>query len=709
MSWYEKARSWAIGSDPGLLRLRTAIRTTAALAGALLTLYLLTRATGQPVTVALLGVVIAMISARAVNEPDPRRQRITMALLPVPAAAAITVGALLMPYRVASDVVFVLVIFVAVYVRRFGSRGTALGMVAFMTYFFTLFLHTSTAELPWLIAAVAVGALCSFVVTGYLLPDRPDRVLRRTMRALRARMAIVVDTTAEAVQAGRVDARRRRRLRVRTTRLNETALMVQTQLEDRVDPALRWPGVSGETLALRLFDAELTVERLVGAGARAAAELPAGTRAELAQALRELARGMRSLGNDGLARAEQLAGRRPGGHTLAAHRLASAIIATATAVSELRALIQHASAAAVENPPGPTEPPDTAADAVPGEQRQGLRPTTRQAIQVAIAGALAIVAGELVSPARWYWAVIAAFVIFAGTSWGEILTKGWQRLLGTALGVPSGVLVATAVSGNTVVSVVLIFVCLFCAFYLMKTSYSLMIFWITTMLALLYGLLGQFNVHVLLLRIEETAIGAVIGVGVAVLVLPTDTRTAVRGDVRAFLTTLSELVEVSVDAMFAGTAERSPTAIARQLDRSLQQLRTSAKPLIAGVGGIAGRRSAHRGLRVLTACDHYARTLARCAEPRCDDSDLAAIVTAAGDQTRRAIDVLVAALDRREPGTVTPATELLDTADALAAEHGTGAQLAAALHALRQIDRAVVDAAVDLGAASPDSVASPAF
>ena len=90
--------------------------------------------------------------------------------------------------------------------------------------------------------------------------------------------------------------------------------------------------------------------------------------------------------------------------------------------------------------------------------------------------------------------MIAAFVVFAGTnSWAETLTKGWQRLLGTVLGVPCGVLVATLVSGNTVASLVMIFVCLFCAFYFMKVTYSLMTFWISTMLALLYGLLGEFT------------------------------------------------------------------------------------------------------------------------------------------------------------------------------------------------------------------------
>jgi hypothetical protein len=88
-------------------------------------LFLLTRAAGQPLTVALLGAVITMIEARSVNEPDPRQQRITMALLPVPAALSSTAAVLLAPHMVASDVVFVVIVFVAVYIRRFGTIPSA--------------------------------------------------------------------------------------------------------------------------------------------------------------------------------------------------------------------------------------------------------------------------------------------------------------------------------------------------------------------------------------------------------------------------------------------------------------------------------------------------------------------------------------------------------------------------------------------------------
>ncbi|SPX90356.1 Membrane protein-like protein [Mycobacterium xenopi] len=699
---YQRARNWLIGSDPGLLRLRAASRTTAALACALAILYGLSRATGQPVTVALLGVLITMVSGRAVNEPGPRQQKITMALLPLPAALAITVGTLLAPHKVLSDIVFVGIVFAAVYLRRFGSRGRALGMVMFMAYFFTLFLRAQSSELPWMIGAVLVGAACSLVITAYAFPDRPERVLQATMRSLRARMAIVIDTTAEALAAGRLDERRRRRLRARIARLNETALMVQSQIEDKVNPAALWPGVSGDDLALWLFDAELTVERVASAGARAAlvaADNPAAitpaTRSQLADALSQLAQAIRLPQPQRLQRAAQLAqpladqrGDDPG--AVAVRRLALAIIAAATAAAEVRALVQHGARQ--------TAAPVAAAPADDGPSQRGLQPTTRQAIQVAVAASLAIVTGELVSPARWYWAVIAAFVIFAGTnSWGETLTKGWQRLLGTGLGVPCGVLIATLVSGNRVVSLVLIFVCVFCALYFMKVTYSLMTFWITTMLALLYGLLGQFNFQLLMLRIEETAIGAAIGVAVAILVLPTNTRTAVRNDAHAFFTTLSELVEASVSAMF-GRDGPTPTDKARQLDRNLQQFRATAKPVLAGVAGLSGRRSIRRGLRMLTACDRYGRTLARSSE-RVDHvpDELVDAVTSAAAQIRRNIDALVNARDGAT--TVVPATDHLDDAENLARQlNSESGRLLGALQALRQIDRTVASTAVDLGA-----------
>jgi len=721
---YQRARIWTAGSDPGLLRLRMASRTTAALACSLLVLYLLTRATGQPLTVALLGVVITMIAARSVTEPDPRQQRITMALLPVPAALSIAAAALLAPHQVAADLGFVVIVFVAVYIRRFDARGRALGMVAFMAYFFTLYLRAGPAELPWMIGAVLVGTLCTFVMSTYVLPDRPERVLRATIRSLRARMAIVVDTTADAIRTGRLDQRRRRRMHTRIARLNATALMVQSQIEDKYNPATLWPGLSGEHLAPWLFDAELAVEWVAIAGQRVAlngARIPAETRIELAGALTRLAWAIRLPEPQGLhgaaSRAQAILDSQPSATSAAQHdettlvrRLALAIVSAATATAEVRALVEHAGHGESGEPGEPAPEPHTPD---PDDQpRSGLLPTTRQAIQVSIAAALAIVTGELVSPARWYWAVIAAFVIFAGTnSWGETLTKGWQRLLGTMLGVPSGMLVATLVAGNKVESLVLIFVCLFCAFYFMKVTYSLMTFWITTMLALLYGLLGRFSFGVLMLRIEETAIGAVIGVTVAILVLPTNIRTTIRNDTRAFLTSLSALIQASVATMFDDDETMSPTEQARQLDRDMQKFRETAKPLLAGVAGFAGRRNIQKSLRLFTACDRYGRNLARRSEqyhdPHCSE-ELSDAVTTAATQIQRNIDALVAALEGSHQVSIVGASDSLDAAEALTRQQDdppghaepepNAGRLLSALHSLRRIERAVVTAATHLGA-----------
>jgi hypothetical protein len=735
---YERARNWAIGSDPGLLRLRMATRTTAALACALVILFLLTRATGQPLTVALLGVVITMVAARSVNEPDPHRQRITMALLPVPATLAITAAALLAPQKVASDAVFVVVVFSAVYIRRFGPRGRALGMVAFMAYFFTLYLRASVSELPWMVGAVVVGTVCTFVMSTYVLPDRPERVLRATIRALRARMAIVVDTTAEAVRTGRLDERRRRRMRARTIRLNETALMVQSQIEDQADPAMLWPGVTSEQLAPWLFDAELAIEWVATAGRRAAAvtaDIPTSIRVELVAALTQLSRAIRTPQAGGLAQAASQAQRILDQHgttpaaedpgQAAVRRLALAIINAATATAEVRAIVERVTGGAGNALPPPVSESvgSGADDAADKQPESGLRQTTRQAIQVAVAASLAIITGELVSPSRWYWAVIAAFVIFAGTnSWGETLTKGWQRLLGTMLGVPCGVLVATLFAGDKTASLAAIFVCLFCAFYFMTVTYSLMTFWITTMLALLYGLLGEFSFGVLMLRIEETAIGAVIGVTVAIVVLPTHTRTAIRNDTRAFLTSLSELIEIAIANMCGRDETVSPTEQARQLDRKLQQFRVTAKPLLAGVAGLAGRRSIRRGLRIFSACDRYGRSLARSTEQYQGSvesqplaANLAEAFASAAAQTRRNIEALLAVIDGADSVIIDSTTDELDAAETLARRvDGEGEprrdtrRFLTAVHALRQIERAVVTAATNLGARDGLKVPSPA-
>lgn len=701
-----------------------AFQTVLTLGVALLVLELLTTATGEPLTVALLGVVIAMMSSMAVNDPDPVQQKITVALLPLPAAASVTLGALLAPYMIASDVVFVVIMFAATYARRFGGRGMALGMAAFMTYFFALFLGAKVDQVSWLIGAVLVGTACSFVMRFYVFRDRPDRVLRRTVRALWARVRAVVGATADALQAGRLEERDRRKLRALIARMNETALMVESQIDDKVEAAALWPGVDDEELALMLFDVELAADRLAGAGIRAAAAaetIPVGIRSQLVDALGVLRIALRDSSDTAALdlaahRAAELPARPHGADGeekagVEAYRLAHAISAMTVAAARTQALLDSATTRPESASVGSSTRGSSAAeDAEAPEERPTsllarLLPTTRQAYQVAVASSLAIIAGEMLSDARWYWAVIAAFVVFTGTSSrGQTLNKGWHRLLGTALGIPAGVLVAALVGGNKVLSIILIFVCIFFAFYLIKVGYSLMIFFITTMLALLYGLLGNFSVDLLVLRLEETAIGAVIGVLAAMLVLPISTRGTVRDGAGGFFTELGELVGAATENLTGGPKIGDLTVRARGLDQQLQELRKTAQPLTHGINGVRGRGSARRTMRVLTACDHYARSLSRTssqAEPAPVDPMLMSAVDSAAGRVLHNIDTLSDLFNRRgdpRKARLEPAADLLDAAERDAAKKGAdGTLLLTGLNSLRCIDQAILGLAHDLG------------
>ena len=692
--------------------------TALTLAVSLGVLYLITVLAGQPVTVAMLGVVISMISSTAFDDPDVRQRELTAGLMLLLAAAAVTLGAYLAPYELPGDGVFVAIMIAATYARRYGKRGTMLGMVGFMTYFFALFLGAQPSMLGWLILALAIGTLISFGMRTFVLRDHPDRQLERALRALGARVGGVVELVGDSVAGGGLNDHRVRQLQRRVIGVGETALMVETQLDD-VDLRDLWPGVDPDELRLRLFDVELATEHLAGAGRRAAAGQRGSdsARDELVRALRDLRRELR-------------AGKRTGSLSQAGERAdrvradptaGPAVRVLALATSDLVRVVcrtrarddrlapngdeseSSPSAGGALEASAPSESPaagDSAAvDEADGSWIGRLEPSARQAIQVGIASSLAIVAGELLSSARWYWAVIAAFVTFSGTSSrGETLTKGWQRVLGTIVGVGFGVVVATIVDGNTVASIALIFLCMFAGFYLMKVAYGLMIFWISTMLALLYGLLGEFSVGLLLTRIEETAIGAAIGILVACLVLPTSTRETVDGNLRGFLTELAELVGLAGDRL-GGEPIEELTSQARQLDRTFTELRNNAKPLTTGVAGVHRRSRVRRAVNVMGACDEYARGLARVSA--------AAPTAALSDQLRRSaqqvqanIVTLAGIRDGRRQAPLESADRQLDAAyETIDGDPPAGAEhrrLAAAVGYLRQLDLAVVTLADEL-------------
>lgn len=209
----------------------------------------------------------------------------------------------------------------------------------------------------------------------------------------------------------------------------------------------------------------------------------------------------------------------------------------------------------------------------------GLDPHTRLAIQATISGMAALGLGYLLSPTRWPWAVIASFVIFLRTSTlGETVVKAVERIAGTVAGVAAGLLVAHALAGHHWVALGLIYTAIFLAYYGLMLSYSWMIFWFTVLIALLYGLMGRLSTGLLVLRLEETLVGAIVGAVVAGLVLPSGTRRKLRASAAALLCGVAEVLAAAFPRQLPLDEEALRRA-ARAVDAQLRDLRAAARPL----------------------------------------------------------------------------------------------------------------------------------
>ena len=148
------------------------------------------------------------------------------------------------------------------------------------------------------------------------------------------------------------------------------------------------------------------------------------------------------------------------------------------------------------------------------------------ALRLAVAVGVACAAGSALSERRFYWAVIAVFIAFTGgNTSAEQLSRAIQRTLGTFVGILIGSLVATAVGPNPW-SLAVIIPALTVGLYFVQVSYWLMAVGITIMVSELYVQLGEFSSGLLVLRLEETALGAVIAMLAAVLIFPVGTRRA---------------------------------------------------------------------------------------------------------------------------------------------------------------------------------------
>lgn len=586
-------RDRVVGSDPGLNRLRAALACAVAMSSTLgveLLFCTLTGAGAQGTVVAmLLGAVVAMMGSMALSGPARWRKVRTAGAFPVAIGLGMVAGVSVDGHTDLMLGTFVLVMFAAVFVRRFGLDFFFYGFMTWMGYFFAAFLDASMEMVPPMLAAVSVATGWLLLLSLTVLRTNVRRTLRRTTHAFGARARAVAAAAEDLLRTGpgepRQAERARRRLHARQLRLAETALVIEAW---SAEPNALPDGWSAGALRRHLLDAQLAMDSLA-AGAVALADCGGSTPAARIAGC--------------LARRDHPAAER------AAHALLDAGPAHPDADGRWPA--QHLAAAALEfttvarradGPPpvaGAAHPEDfepvvtlamgdlPGSAAVAGDvtaRGAGWNPlsrlslTSRQAVQVAVAGALAIVAGRYVSETRYYWAVIAAFIAFTGVGTrSETFLKAVNRVLGTLLGLGAGIVLAHLTAGHVGWVLFVVVASMSCGFYLVRLSYASMIFFVTIMVAQLYSVLRVFSAGLLVLRLEETAVGAAIGIAVGLVVLPTSTRDTVHVAWGRFCTALAELLRGVADQFEqdAGTTALEPAlvaaageAVAREPDRA---------------------------------------------------------------------------------------------------------------------------------------------
>ena len=681
-------------SDPGLGRLRTALSAVLCVGTALPVQLGVGSLLGYPgqlgFITTMFGAVVAMLGSNALGGSNRWAKVRTAAFFPVAVAAGVIPATLASGRQLYQVVGFGVILFLAVWVRRFGLNFFFYGFMAWMGFFFATFLQATFTLVPELLVAAVVSTAWVLLLSTTVLRTKPRAVLRSTLLAFFTSGRSVAREAADVLEVsheGRSLERAMRRLQETQAAMSNTSLLAEAW---STEPGAVPDGWSASALRRRLIETQQAVERFAGAAAALRGqdhELVVRARVAL----------------------DHVAARRDVEAVAAARRLEHAGKAARRRGEESWWPALHVAhgirefldfEAASDSPPqvDPGEEefaaatdlvfgalagsPAVARDVRPRGSRFNpmthLSMTTRQAVQVALAGLLAIAAGTALSPTRYYWAVIAAFVTFTGTGTrSETFLKGAARVGGTLVGLVAAILLAHVTVGDNVAIFTTILVSIFFAFYLQKLSYAAMTFFITVLLGQLYTVLGTFSDSLLALRLGETAVGAVAGVAVALVFSPLSTRDTVRSARDELLTGLSEMLTGA--AAYAEGTRVDLDPLTRTLDDQARRLtlvyRPLVRPLIPGNSSTGSRRRLQLYVAAVSQCRALSLALQQRPLP---DADVA---PAARALAQAALELTTAGI-----GQSTPEAEAeLQAGDRALFEHTTGRDDDAAVRHLHHL------------------------
>ncbi|HEY6631734.1 MAG TPA: FUSC family protein [Rhizobiaceae bacterium] len=572
MDQLSKLRLYLVSSDPGLVGFRTGVRVVLTLGAVCLALIVIGRWIPMHSPSYVLGMITAIQGAAQINDKTSAERAVTRVYAALGGFAVIAAIAAAGKSLALIDALLLVVVFVATYVRGFGPRWQAVGVFTFMCGVVGSFLEAPEGDLAEIAFVLVVSGVVAHLVRHYVMPERPSRDFRRVVAAtisLSEQLRRMIGTSKRT----RPDSRWKDALLVMQG-LKRDIRMCQNYLPMQVEG----PGAGQvRTVTQRLLDLQLASETALDQASTDAMLRPGADRERLEQKLNDMKE--------------------------AEERLAAA-------VAELPATFPEGQGHASPKPGSQPSP-------VPGKWFKDEQ--FHLAIQVTLACALAIVGGRMISSERWFWAVLTAFLVFMNTQSGEaVAVRGANRAMGTLAGIVLGIGLATLVSGDLYLTIPLAAVSVFGAYYLTRISYAGMNVCINVAISLIYGLVGIFTPKLLVLRLEETAIGAAAAIFTALAVLPVRTARTGGQAMNRLLLSLGRLLEAILEGGDDKSQRKSVTAAAGAVDAAFADVANAYAPL-RGVWGVgAAGASASNSLRrayLLTHAAHLLEHSFRQAEP----------------------------------------------------------------------------------------------
>lgn len=582
-SAWRDAKDHLGAADPGLTRLRQGLRSATAVGTTILVQWLLSKAVGVDSKTAVLHILLGVIVALATTNGIKELQRIntlkTCAGVPFSAGLGVALSYVVTLHAYATVPMFMVVVFLAVWVRRFGARWQTWGTTLFFGFFLNVFIKLPADSAPSVFLALVVSAAWVAILLTTVLHIDQRKLFARTVTALRARIRATISAALTVIDS-EATPRSVAHLREELARATDTALLLDGLL---AHPRSLPVGSSAPVLRRWIVDLELGIDEVSSATldvVRRAVRGEADARAAL-PAVRS------TLDALGWADTEHA---RSGAHALLeAHRqlqpvrrLVSGDRLLIDAVDDWTSGRIHQAAAADNG----TFVPKVALTGwlLPGSagvassaiksRRWSPRLSTRHAIQLGVTAGVAVELGRLLSPDRYYWAVVTAFLVFTGAATAsETARKAIGTIAGTFVGIWIAMWLAQLTAGNLALSTSIIVFCIFWTQYYAQVSNLLSRLFMTVALGQMFGLIEPSLEHNLLLtRLGETAIGGVAGIVASAVILRVPTADAQRAARQTLLERLAELLELCADPDVPQSTGGDVIAAAISVDEAARQL-----------------------------------------------------------------------------------------------------------------------------------------